>query len=102
MGKTKKKYYVVWAGREPGVYDDWDDAREQIEGFPGARYKGFESPAAAAEAFRLGSDAKPGSLGSLLINARAKTKAVSRKSTRTHGRWTLPASATPERWNTSA
>ena len=33
MGKTKKKYYVVWAGREPGVYDDWDDAREQIEGF---------------------------------------------------------------------
>lgn len=75
MGKTKKKYYVVWAGREPGVYDDWDDAREQIEGFPGARYKGFESPAAAAEAFRLGSDAKPGSLGSLLINARAKTKA---------------------------
>ena len=75
MGKTKKKYYVVWAGREPGVYDDWDDAREQIEWLPGARYKGFESPAAAAEAFRLGSDAKPGSLGSLLINARAKTKA---------------------------
>lgn len=34
MGKTKKKYYVVWAGREPGVYDDWDDAREQIEGSP--------------------------------------------------------------------
>lgn len=47
-----KKYYVVWEGRHPGIYDDWEDAREQIEGFPGARYKAFPNSAAAAAAFR--------------------------------------------------
>ena len=46
------KYYVVWKGRHPGVYDNWDDAREQVEGFEGARYKGYDSPQAATEAFR--------------------------------------------------
>lgn len=75
MGRQKKKYYTVWVGREPGVYDDWDDAREQVEGFPGARYKSFESATAAAEAFRKGSDSRPASLGSLLVNARARTGA---------------------------
>lgn len=69
----KKKYYTVWAGREPGVYDDWDDAFEQINGFPGARFKSFESPQAAAEAFRTGPDADARSLGRLLIGASAHT-----------------------------
>lgn len=48
------KYYVVWAGRNPGVYDNWDDCREQVENFPNAIYKSFASPAAAAEAYRKG------------------------------------------------
>lgn len=47
-----KKYYVVWEGREPGVYDDWDDAFEQIDGYPGARYKAFPSYDSAVAAFR--------------------------------------------------
>lgn len=50
----KKKYYVVWEGRNPGVYDDWNDALEQVENFPGARYKSFSTPSAATEAFRDG------------------------------------------------
>lgn len=50
-----KKYYVVFNGRNPGIYDDWGDAKEQIEGFEGARYKGFPSPAEAADAFRRAS-----------------------------------------------
>lgn len=48
----KKKYYVVWRGHNPGVYDDWNDAREQIDNFPNPIYKGFESSAEATEAFR--------------------------------------------------
>ena len=47
-----KKFYVVFNGRNPGVYDDWEDAREQIENFEGARYKGYGSAAEAAEAYR--------------------------------------------------
>ncbi len=47
-----KKYYVVWKGRQPGVYDNLEDAMEQVEDFPGASFKSFDSPQAAAQAFR--------------------------------------------------
>lgn len=46
------KYYVVWEGRSPGIYTSWDDAREQIENFPGARYKSFTDQDEATRAFR--------------------------------------------------
>lgn len=50
------KYYVVWTGHNPGVYDNWDDCLEQVKNFPGARYKGFSSSAEATNAYRNGSD----------------------------------------------
>jgi caulimovirus viroplasmin len=43
MSSKKPKFYVVWCGRVPGVYTSWDECREQVEGFPGARYKAFAS-----------------------------------------------------------
>lgn len=46
------KYYVVWVGHEPGVYSTWEEAQEQVENFPGARYKSFTSQAEAVAAFR--------------------------------------------------
>lgn len=64
-----KKYYVVFAGRNPGVYDDWSDAREQIEGFDGARYKGYGSAAEAAQAYRKASGKNDGDLGRFLAGA---------------------------------
>lgn len=48
----KRKFYVVWVGREPGIYEDWSDCHEQISGFPGARYKSFDTQTAATIAFR--------------------------------------------------
>lgn len=50
MGKYK--CYVVWVGRCPGVYYTWDDCYAQVNGFPGARYKGFVSIDEAKDAFR--------------------------------------------------
>ena len=47
-----RKFYVVWEGRAPGIYDSWEECLEQINGFPGARYKAFTSQDAATEAFR--------------------------------------------------
>lgn len=38
---AKKKFYVVWKGVEPGVYDSWDKAKAQVLGFEGAVYKSF-------------------------------------------------------------
>lgn len=49
---AKRKFYVVWEGRQPGIYDDWDEAQAQVEGFPGARFKSFTDQQAATEAFR--------------------------------------------------
>ena len=66
----KTKYYVVWNGRVPGVYDNWSDAEEQIMNFPGAKFKGFSSAAEAAKAFRGGEEeSNPTDLGTLLIAA---------------------------------
>lgn len=41
---TKKKFYAVAAGRTPGIYTQWygaGGAEEQVNGYPGAVFKGF-------------------------------------------------------------
>lgn len=48
----KAKYYVVWEGRAPGVYDTWEECRLQVEGCKAAKYKAFDTYNAAIEAFR--------------------------------------------------
>lgn len=69
----EKKYYVVFNGRNPGVYDDWADALEQVEGFEGARYKGYTSAAEAAAAFRQAAGkADGGDLGRFLSQASSR------------------------------
>lgn len=47
----KQKYYVVWDGVEPGIYDSWAKCQEQIKGYPNAKYKSFSSREAAEEAY---------------------------------------------------
>ena len=44
-----KKFYAVAKGRKPGIYNNWPAAQSQIEGFPGAVYKGFPSISEAEE-----------------------------------------------------
>lgn len=48
---AKKKYYTVWVGNTPGVYDSWDECQKQIKGFNGAKFKSFESKEEAEKAF---------------------------------------------------
>lgn len=47
----KKKYYVVWEGYNPGIYESWDECRKQIDGYPGAVYKSYKDKESAIEAF---------------------------------------------------
>ncbi len=47
----KYKFYVVWKGRVPGIYDNWDDCKAQVDGFDGARYKSFPNRQDAERAF---------------------------------------------------
>jgi ribonuclease HI len=45
-------FYVVWKGRKPGVYETWDEAKAQVEGFPGALYRKFKTLEDALAAFQ--------------------------------------------------
>ena len=49
----KQKYYVVWQGKKPGIYTDWDECKEQVVGVQGAQYKSFDSMAEAEAASKL-------------------------------------------------
>ena len=56
----KKKFYVVWKGKIPGVYDSWTDCKSQIEGIKGAQYMSFLNLSAAKEAFNSNYEAYKG------------------------------------------
>lgn len=47
-----RKFYVVWKGHSPGIYDSWEECKLQVTGYPGAEYKAYESQDAATKAFR--------------------------------------------------
>lgn len=49
--KPKKVAYVVFIGRTVGIYESWDEAKEQVEGFAGARFKGYFTYEDATEAW---------------------------------------------------
>ena len=48
---SKKKFYVVWNGLNPGIYHSWDDCQAQIKGVKGAVYKSFDSKEEAERAY---------------------------------------------------
>ena len=51
---AKNRFYVVWSGRNPGVYDRWETCKKEIDGCKGAKYKGFPDRTSAEIAFREG------------------------------------------------
>lgn len=55
-----QKFYVVWEGRQKGVFSDWDTCKQHIDGYAGARYKSFKTRAEAEAALRMGSAASLG------------------------------------------
>lgn len=48
------KYYVVWVGRQTGIFTDWPSAQQSVDGFAGARYRSFTSRTEAEQALREG------------------------------------------------
>ncbi|MBR6438564.1 MAG: ribonuclease H family protein [Bacteroidales bacterium] len=55
---AKNKFYTVWSGRQIGVFASWDDCKQQVEGFQGAKYKGFPTREQAEAAFKSEPDFK--------------------------------------------
>ncbi|MBR9854346.1 MAG: ribonuclease H [Algicola sp.] len=47
----KKKFYVVWKGKHPGIFESWADCKAQIDGVKGAQYKSFGTFEEAKKAY---------------------------------------------------
>jgi ribonuclease HI len=54
---AKNKFYVVWQGRTPGIYESWEACEKEIAGVKGAKYKSFPNKLTAETAFKEGPDA---------------------------------------------
>lgn len=39
---SEKKYYIVWSGLKPGVYETWEECKSQVVGVKGAMYRSFK------------------------------------------------------------
>ena len=47
-----KKYYVIWKGKETGVFSSWDKVKKLVQGYEGAKYKSFLSKEEANKAVK--------------------------------------------------
>ena len=56
----KKKFYVVWKGKRPGIYKSWQECLDQIKGAKGAQYMSFPTLQEAEEAFNSNYNAYKG------------------------------------------
>ena len=55
MAKVKANFYVVWQGRESGIYDSWAACEVQVKGVS-AKYKGFATREEAEKALADGAE----------------------------------------------
>ncbi len=47
-----KKYYVIWEGKQRGVFTSWNVCKKHIDGYPNAKYKSFADKELAEKAFK--------------------------------------------------
>jgi ribonuclease HI len=76
-----KKYYAVYRGRTPGIYNTWKECQEQINGFPYTEYKGFEKLEDAQEFLKYGRDGPTSNTNIAINKTTAKQLPVCKNST---------------------
>ncbi|MBP9016964.1 MAG: RNase H1/viroplasmin domain-containing protein, partial [Paludibacteraceae bacterium] len=47
---SKNKFFVVWKGKQPGIYPSWEECSRQVHQFEGAKFKGFATEKEAQQA----------------------------------------------------
>ncbi|MEK6248995.1 MAG: RNase H1/viroplasmin domain-containing protein [Planctomycetales bacterium] len=50
----KRKWYVVWIGYVPGIYDTWEECEHQVRGYSGAKFRSYRHEKTAKQAFSRG------------------------------------------------
>ena len=53
MPRSKYMFYVVWNGRQTGLFTSWSDCEGSVKGFPNAQYKGFKNRDEADAALKM-------------------------------------------------
>jgi len=71
-----KKFYVVWQGRETGIFTDWNTCKKQVDAFAGARYKSFKTRAEAQAAFAGNAAPKSSKASGLAIKKKSTKQTV--------------------------
>ena len=84
---AKPKFYVVWLGHEPGVYTKWPQAKKQVDGYKGAKYKSFATRAQAEAAYAGGFH---GYMSKAVASNAARGQPARKKSTRKSNAPTTP------------
>ena len=46
---SQKKYYAVQKGRDIGIFENWNECQKSISGFPGNKFKSFNTKKEAEE-----------------------------------------------------
>lgn len=49
---AEQKYYVVWQGKESGIYTTWEECKKMVIGVAGAKYKSYKTLAEAEKAYK--------------------------------------------------
>lgn len=70
---ASRKFYVVFKGYQPGIYDTWEECKAQIDGFSGASYKGYSNCEEATEAFRKAMDIEETRFYTFLAQAKVQS-----------------------------
>lgn len=90
----KTKYYVVWQWKIPGIYQSWDDCKEQVHGFEWAKYMSFETKEAAEKAYKEDSSQSIG-------KSKAKEKILSPEEIKKYGIPLEKSISVDGAWNTA-
>ena len=51
---SKQKFYVVWKGNNPGIYQSWEKCQNEIKNINGALFKSFDGLEKAKKAYEQG------------------------------------------------
>ncbi len=81
--KKKQKFYVVWKGRDTGVFYSWDECRAAVDKFQGALFKSYETEDDAFEALKLGTNAM------LSLPKKPKTQAQTMKNPQQNSKYII-------------
>lgn len=79
---AKQKFYVVWVGKQPGIYTSWPECQKQVQQVKDAKYKSFPTRAEAEKAFAEGWKAhwgKGASAGTSGANSARKSSGSTRQ-----------------------